>query len=154
MSVPERTVQPAVFRHSQSLYDALDARSTVEIVRDTPIKVFRGSITEIYRQTGISQSYYSKVTKALADNGCITYLQRGGRGLETVVALHHPPLEHEWNVPQTSLMERGAFGILTQRLNNIDESLGGLDVKKALVDLQTQVTTLATRVDELENGRS
>jgi hypothetical protein len=152
VSAPERTVLPAIFRHAQSLYDGLDAASVVEIVNDVPLKVFRGSLTKEYSKIGASQSYYTPVTKALAENGCVTYLQKGVRGVETVAALHHPPREDLWQDSGRGLTSSTGYTILAQLVQNIEESLGGVNVPQALYDLQQQLERLESRVRTLEGG--
>jgi hypothetical protein len=141
---------PALLRHAENFYQALEDASVVEEVEGNDLRIFRGSTIKIFRALGISQSYYSRVIKGLGENGCITQLQRGARTQPSVLVLHNSPNAQEFAKPLGG--KRVDAVLLAQRLDNIQANIGGLDIAKALVELQNQINALKARVSSIEGG--
>jgi hypothetical protein len=140
-------VKTALARHSLSLYEALLQSSEQEDVGGMQLDVYRGSLVNTFKTLGIGMGYYSSAMRNLEDQGCVTKLQQGAKGVDTVIVLHHPPDE---DAPKKSsrqpLTPPPDFANLSQRVEDIQKSLGGLNIVEALADIQRQVTELSERI--------
>lgn len=121
--------------HCEAVYRALEERATI---KDDEL-VFAGGITEVYTSLGISHSYYSKVFQRLEDAGAILKLQRGGRGVDTVIVLRGLP--ESWPEP-LRLTNGTRSDTVLREVQEIKESIGGLNIKEALLDLETRLSKL------------
>lgn len=140
-------VRTAVQRHSLSIYEAMLQASKLETVSGAEFAVYRGSVVNLFKDLGIGFSYYTKAFRLLEDSGCITKVQQGARGVDTIYVLHRAPTDEDEAAESSSrpLTRHSEFDTLSQRVTNIEQRLGGLDIGKALADLQESV-------DRLSNG--
>jgi hypothetical protein len=137
----------ALQRHSISVYEAMMQSSKEEPVGDEVFIVYRGSVVNLFKNLSIGFSYYTPVFRLLEDSGCVTKLQQGARGVDTIYVLHRPPTEEDEPVESSSrpLTRPTEFDTLTQRVENLERRLGGIDIVRALAELQESV-------DRLSNG--
>lgn len=126
--------------HTKNLYEGLYEYSHDEEIDGQPYNVFRGSIVDIYTRLGISRSYYSQIVAYLSENGCISYLQKGGRSVESVIILHHPPTFE--GIELEPLTGRGRHDRLEARVKVLEDRLGGLDYVKIFTELNRRLTKL------------
>jgi hypothetical protein len=146
--------EPALFRHSCTLYEALLENSAKEDVSGHQYDVFRGYLTDAFNGARISQQYYPAVFALLSDYECIAILSRGARNTPScVVLLQHPK---DANVPdeakifqrdgRSPLTRAADFDKLAQRVDNLARSVGGVN----LVELVSTVANLEKRIQQLE----
>ena len=79
--------EPSVLTHARRLYETMLAQSYEE----DDVHVFNGRVTELFRDLGISTSYYSRIRRLLIKTGCIQIVKRGAKGVGSEVRLYHPP---------------------------------------------------------------
>ena len=128
----------ALHQRALDLYDILDRHATEEEGQ----KVFRGSITQAFRELEISQSHYSNVQKLLVAAGAIELVQRGARGIPSVFVLHGKPEAETFSpIPLTGVPKPDMFA-LAQAVKDIQRQIGGLDIVRALADLEKRVGKL------------
>jgi len=139
-----------IFDYTCLYYKRLREAAQLEDVHGTQVPVFRGSVTRVFRDMAISQSYYSRIKKALTEMGCMTALKQGSRNVDSVIVLHHEPTEEGWeNFSEKDLTVKLDAAILSQRLQDVIESIGGLNVKKALADHEVRIANLEREVERL-----
>lgn len=138
-----------VYEHLDKYYKELDSLAHDEDQEEGhTLRLFRGSVVRVYRSLGIPQSYYSKVRNGLITMGCITILQQGARGTESVVVLHHEPDADEYKlfVRNARLTPRLDGAILAERVDDLTRLLGGVNVPEALASQQQEINELKKEV--------
>lgn len=141
-----------LYQHMSRYYEELDSKAKDELQDEGIIlRVFRGKVVNVFRSLEIPQSYYSKVRTSLINMGCITILQQGARGSNSILVLHHPPEKDEFDLHREDalLTPRLDSAILSQELKDIKKLLGGVNVVEALYDLQTELNDLRRKVEKL-----
>jgi len=134
------------FKYTLEFYRLLESNAEREIFDGVELTVYRGALTKLFKGLGVSQSYYSRVTVALKSLGCITLLKRGARGVDSIVAVHHPPDEMEFLIHHsTPLTHSPQAAKVTDRLADLEKRLGGLDVVEAIANLDRRVKVLERR---------
>jgi hypothetical protein len=144
----------ATFDYASKFYDLMDKGAFNEdVTNGRKARVFRGSVTSLFKQLGASQAYYSKVRKALIESGCMTILQQGARGLPTVIVLHGKP-ERETFVQsrESDLTKRLDGAILSQRVDNLERRLGGLDPQETALNFEKRLRELESRMNKVEQS--
>lgn len=134
----------AIIRHITTFYDLLEQDAVTEKVDGSSLRIFRGKVTGIYRESGIPQSYYSEVFRQLEMQGCITFLQRGSKSVSSVIVLHRPPTESDYVPPIKSDLTN------PERYANIREDVEGLKTLVGGVNIAEALRTIETRLDQLE----
>jgi hypothetical protein len=129
------------------MYEALDERATYKEVESGKVKVFAGSYTEVWVSTGISQTYYKPVRRALERHEAIEVLQRGSRNADTVIVLKGLPDTWDidgWN-DKSGLTATTRYAKLEVEVANLKQSLGGMNVVKALEEIERRLVQLETK---------
>ena len=162
---PAESSTPKLTRNAayvNALYDLMDRKSTDEKIGEMEVRVWRGSITKACKEVGVPDGVYRRVVETAENLGIIEILQQGNKGQPTVAILHYPPTEEVWlraggqKVLGEPLTQRETLATLSQKQRDISESLGGLNVAKALAEQQQQIDRLGLRlkkVEELLNGK-
>jgi len=134
MSEPVREVNH--YDKGKRLYEAIDARGEIDTVDDMPVKMFTGSIIEVYKNVRpkLSMSDYGRLFRGLKQTGSITLLQKGARNTNTIMALHHPPTPEQWQAYERSPLTR---------------KLASGNLSSELADLRKEVETLRTRLNQV-----
>jgi hypothetical protein len=136
-----------LFPKAQALYAAMKKKSKDNI--------FEGSMAEIYREAGASQTHYSKLFDSLVEAGCIEILRKGRAGLTSQIRLIRKPALPEfqklYRKPLTRV-DKGDILSLRERVVNLEAAaregrIGTIDVSEALVNIET-------RLRKLEAGES
>jgi hypothetical protein len=137
-----------VFHHAHKFYTALDERATDEVWENgAKVRVFRGKVTIIFRSLEISQSYYGRVKTALTESGCISFAQVGSRGTPSTILLHHPPSSEEFALrEERPLTKNVEAAMLSQRMDGIENRLGGLNVVEAFANVEGRLRDLDSRL--------
>lgn len=139
-------------QYARDFYDALVKRGALELLPDSGNKevvVFRGKLLPVFQGLGISNIYYSKIRRIFIKYDCVTYLQRGTRSYDSVLVLNHPPpqelspedlTERPGDATLQAVAERvGELEHSVETLENWRESLGGIDILKALREFELRL---------------
>src|SRR5215831_21013094 len=153
---------PAKWGYVVQVYDALLEEATnTEFDTGTEKKSFptwEGHTTRLFQRLGVPTPYYGHVLGILQKMGCISQARRGGGSPTSQWVLWKPPvLEDFYKLeeagPGSRRISQGAMArlsVLEQRVNDLKDLLGGVDVHKALFDLEREVrdvrAALATHV--------
>lgn len=134
----------ALYRHSHSTYEALEHSASTEHVGDQELRIYRGSVTKLWKTLNISMGYYSDVFTALEHNSCITRIQQGGRNVDSIIVLHGPPAWESWTTEglQEPLTQPKPTDILSQRVEDLERRLGRLNIVEALANHEERLTAL------------
>lgn len=140
----------SLYDHTVDFYERLLHLSEIEDIDGEPTKVFRGKVTEVYRELGISQTHYSNIRKALIELGCIVIIRQGARDYESIIALYRIPEEVGFrNLVTTGLTASGGTARIVSRVEVIEKSLGGIDVKKAFIEQKLEMEELRARLAKI-----
>lgn len=131
----------AMFRHCSDFYGLLDDLAKTEPVTGTEFRVFRGYLTNVFKELNLSTSYYTKLRRLLEANGCMQIIQAGARGIESCVVLLAPPEEVDWQDGgfASPLTGNAQAATLRQELENVKRTLGGIDLGKVLINIETRL---------------
>jgi hypothetical protein len=148
---PDTLVTPnaptATQRHALILYNRLKSEAKIE---QGDLLVWRGALTTTYTDLGISQQYYQRVVKCLEFNEVIEWAQKGKRGIESVIVLHplpELPLSLPEKKPAKALTDDPIFAKLVDKVEALEEMIGGLDIAEVLVNYEERLRAL-----EASNG--
>jgi len=141
-----------VYEYATEFFTALDSAATTESVNGKTVRVFRGSIVEIYESLNVSRSYYSEVRHGLITSECITILQQGVRGSQSIVLLHRPPVEGSFNSAKDIALTRpDEAAILSQTVNDLRRLIGSVNIVDALVSIEQRFARLEDRITQIEH---
>jgi hypothetical protein len=142
---------------------AVHSQMTKEAITDKDGNiVWSGSVAEIFRQLKLSQGYYTPIMRLLDHMDCLRQKVKGTKNIKSVYVLLRSPgviPEDEWpsinSIVKSSrrrLTEPTAgYTLLEQEIRNLAERLPpGLDLVRALAELQQQLDNLSQRVEVLE----
>jgi hypothetical protein len=144
--------EPTIVKHAKALYAALEEQATDEHINGMPAKVFQGSVLQVYEGLGISRTYYSRLFKGLEQSGCITKLHRGGGNTGSTIVLHHPPPPDRADAFDRHLTQRVNLAILSQRLDDVETLIGGINIGEVLVALSDRIEALEAKTGGNING--
>lgn len=140
--------------HCEKFYNAIDEVSTDIEADGKTVRRFAGKITEVWKSTGIAQTYYTPVTKCLERHSAILRVQTGGRNADTVFILNGLP--DQWEVDgwkgESSVLTQSGLTVgqkhdkLDKRLDDLETSLGGINVLKALESMETRLKALEAQI--------
>lgn len=132
----------AVQRHALTVYNRLKSEAKKE---QDKLLVWRGVFTTTYSSLGISQQYYQRVVKCLEYNGVIDWVQRGKRGIESVIVLHELP-ELPLALPEKpekkNLTDDPVFASLVDRVEALEMNTGGINIGEVLVNYEERLQAL------------
>jgi hypothetical protein len=134
--------KPVPFKHANALFQALKANADSD-------GFFEGSVTQLWMKLKISNSYYSPTFTALEKKGCIERIDRGSRNYGSKIAVKLAPTADDWNEVGGHLTTRAASARLSQRVEDIEQRLGGLDIGLALAELADEVRILKARIAQI-----
>lgn len=138
------TGKPKSYGHCQTFYELLDSKAADEVIQERNLRVFRGYLTEAFRETSLPIAYYSPVINLLSANECIVTVSKGARGVESITVLLRPPTAvDEWQEsfekPLTGNLQAAR---LRQDVDALLKSVGGLDVIEALRNIEGRIKVL------------
>jgi hypothetical protein len=135
--------------HCETTYRAMEDRATIQRSSSTDEEalVFTGRIGEVFKSLNISQTYYGPIFQTLEDVGAILRAQRGGRDVDTIIILKGlPEIWPEglgWKGRNSRpLTEDSRYGRLLLDVQELQESIGGLNVVMALSELVARIDAL------------
>jgi hypothetical protein len=139
----------AIFRHTIRFYDALSEQAKVE----EGLQVYRGHPTTVTTdELDLPLPYYSKMREILIAIGCVKQIKRGSGKTESVWVLVRQPTETDFegvgpanNKPNT---EFRLYQLATDAaIARLEARLGGLDVVKAVLELNAKLDALQAVID-------
>jgi len=143
----------AIVKHMEKMYAALLAESNEEIIESKVLNVYRGRISHLFSQQGIGAGYYSDIFKALEAMGSISYIQRGSRGVESVIVCHYPPDPDAYEArPKPDLTGAEEFANLMETVKLTEKLVGGIDIGRVMVDFERRLKALESKLDQAENS--
>lgn len=101
--------ESATVRYARKYYKLLYEHAKDEMVGYTDndngvLRVFRGSVTDVFNMTGASQNYLKPVRDLLVAYGCLEIVQRGNRGQPSIAVLRDPLPDPLTPLPATSVI--------------------------------------------------
>lgn len=143
---PHDPMQSPVPGYALELYKLMEANA--ENTSDG-YAVFTGSISKMYDGLGISKQHYTRIMMALVEAGAIQYMQRGNVRQPTVLRLYGEPtlLKLVEVLEINTQFRREKKSVLEQRVDALERSVAGLNVKEALLNLDNRVKEI-----EAKNG--
>lgn len=144
----EQHAPPALWGHTLRVYEAMaaEAESVQEDGKPASL-VYEGYITHLFRDCNVPVPMYGDVLRVLKRMECIVQLKRGGGGAKsrwaiTGVAELDSFMEANGQLIAKTSTSRGKTTQLEQQVDDIRKSIGGLDVVKALSEMQHQLNEM------------
>jgi hypothetical protein len=145
----------AIFRHTIRFYDTLDAKA----VEEDGVRVFRGHPTTIVTEDmKLPIPYYSKMRQALITIGCVQQIKRGSAKSKSEWVLVRRPLDEDFDSvdpDESQSINANTFRLYQLATDAAIEGillrLGGLNVAKALVDMQQEIDDLKDQLKSKES---
>jgi hypothetical protein len=141
----------AIVRHTAKMYDLLHQQSNIEELPNGVVNIFRGKVTEVFRSSGIGSSYYTEIFRQLEDQGCVSFLQRGSKSVDTVIILHRRPTAQGYRPPPKSdLTNPERYANLREDVEAVKTLIGGIHIAEALLEVEKRFKEYEGRIAELE----
>lgn len=140
----EFTAMPAIFRHCVSVYHAMESQASWQELFETGETglVYEGRLTILVTQDiGLSLPYYTDVTRALQEMGCIVQLRRGGGTTGSLWELKQEPTRILWG--ESDFKRVASNNVTASRRERADQQMR---------DLRDQVDSLNDRTNALEEA--
>lgn len=138
---------PKLFEHACTLYDLMQKQAEGD--------TFEGSKVTLFRKTGISQGYYTKIFDILTETGSIEQIRRGDSSVPTLIKLNKRPTLDDFNTAyRSSLTKPTAVDTLRQRVDALEQKGGEINLNSYIVNFDKRLTGLEARVRLLEGGIS
>jgi hypothetical protein len=141
----------ALWVHSTRLYAEMLKESDGVGEVDKPV-VWKGHMTKLFVSLNIPLPYYTPVLHLLEEMDCVKQKARGGGARESEWYLIRQPTPelfekatHKTTTPTPQYQTR--IEQLEGQLKDIREMLQGLDIPRAIADLQSQIDTLRREAD-------
>lgn len=137
---------PTLLENCLRFYNALDAEA---ITTEDGTRVFKGHTTVVMGNLNppIGQSHYTRIRRYLVAMDCIEKVQAGSRFSESVWILRNPPTQELLANADPAMLtqnkgENAKIAVLTQSIKDIQTTLGGLDIAKAMQNHEERITEL------------
>lgn len=143
----------APVRYARQFYATLLQTATEEVSDGKELLVWRGKLTDVFRELKVTSKYYTTIRAILTKTGSITIVETGSRNRPSIVVLNHepPPLQKINNLGLTGTAPAATMMVeLQRRLATLEawrESQGGINIAEALRNLEDRLT-------KLESGKS
>jgi hypothetical protein len=133
---------PTLYRHCQEVYAAMEKEARRQPIvangETTDMEfgmVWEGMTTKLFQRLRLAVPYFSSVTGALKDMGCIQQLRRGGGGSPSQWLIIQAPTEELWNSKNlTEVTKQNRNGgkkkqAITQREKDLNERVTELEAQ-------------------------
>jgi len=124
-----------------ALYDAMKKRAVKN--------EFTGSITEVYKTLGISNQYYSKLTRALIETGSVEHIQRGHHRRPSIYRLIHRPTKAQLSSYDILTPAHKRIKVtedeMLSRIERLERSVRNVDIIAALQNLEGRIKALESQ---------
>ena len=123
--------------------------------------IWAGSVSSVFRDLKISMGYYTPIMKLLEHMDCLRQEKRGTKNINSIYVMLRDPgaiPEDDWpsinSIVKSSrrglTSDAPGYKLLSQEIKALAERIPpGLDLAKALIELQEQINELSQRIDEL-----
>lgn len=164
MASQKEQIPLAAITHARQFYAILEERATEEplpldpnVVYNTEdpvptVLVFRGQLSDVFREMKVSQSFYTKIRAILIEYDCVSYLQKGTRAYDSVLILNHEPPEEISPEVLTRPSDPATLSVLADRLEDLEHSVkvlekwrdsaGGINIGEALRNMELRLAKL------------
>jgi len=134
----------AIIGHIEKVYNAILDQATVEVIDGNELHIYRGQISKLYATLGIAQSYYTEIFQQLDDQGCIVMLQRGSKGVDSVIVCLHEPSEAGYQPPRgpRDLTSAEDFANMIEEHRLLVKLVGGMDIVEAFREFDKRLKRL------------
>ena len=145
---------PAIWHHVLRVYDAMAEQAKEVAIEDdgqstyfeSPATMYEGFTSHLFQELGIAVPNYGPVLDLLREMGCITQERRGGGPSPSVWRLWKRPTLEDFErahvtVPRVEAKVRKQQHE-EQRITDIQKQLGGIDIPRAIADLQNQINVI------------
>lgn len=144
-----------LYEYCAALYEVMDNNKQDKVINEQNTVVWCGPITHVIKELQIPAGAYGKVMNQMYHLGCITRITSGSPGIDSVFALHHAPSAVPWTLsqahkPLTPGGRAAKVRGVEQQVADILQSLGGLDVKAALIEFHKKLESLQQEVNALK----
>jgi hypothetical protein len=148
---------PALWGHTQRVFKSMKDGAELD---DEGRLIYKGYITHLFRNCNVPVPTYGPVLDILKRIGCITQVKRGGGGamsewqilddleLDAFMAMLGK------DMAKSSARPNSKFPAIDQQLDDIRNNIGGIDIKQAFADQQTQLNKLREEVNKLNEVRA
>lgn len=142
----------AIIRHTLTMFEALYKESSLEDIEGETTRIFRGKVTDVFRSTGIGQSYYSEIFRQLQGQGCLTILERGSKAFNSTIVLHYPPTR-ETTLParKSVLTDAERYANLREDVEALKTLVGGVSIVEALRSIEERLGQLEVALSHNKN---
>lgn len=145
----------AIVRHTAKMYRLLAQGSHLEDLPNGSVAIFRGKVTEVFRSSGIGSSYYTEIFRQLEDQGCISYLQRGSKSVDTIIVLHRPPTPEGYRPqPKSDLTSPERYANLREDVEALKTLTGGIHIAEALLEIEKRFKELERLITDSQAQNS
>jgi hypothetical protein len=150
MSESELEPEPAAVKFAREFYELLDKAATVEEVDGSELRVWRGKLTEVFKELESSSKYYTPIRSLLTQSGAITIVEAGSRNRDSTVVLNHPLPTYVDLVDGglTTAPSRATLLAIAQRVSALEgwrETMGGINIAEALMNMEQRIVKLESK---------
>lgn len=147
----EDDLKPALFTHCCDVYLAMDAKGQDKIEG----RVYEGFLTKlVVEECGLSQPYYTQVTRKLKGMDCIRMLRRGGGSTPSLWLLIQPPsidlFKHSPERPLRGAPNKNSRAPLDQKLRDANNRIASLE--RRVLDLERNCKDLLSCIEVLRDA--
>lgn len=130
---------PALFGHTTRVYNAMLDSAAEGIGTEV---VYRGHLTRVFQELGLSVPYYTSVMQALKQMGCVEQIRRGGGGGESEWSLFKPPTPDLFTAKMPTPRRRQTVADMAaqraqdahDRLNNLETFIGSFNARLTTIE--------------------
>lgn len=126
--------EPALFQHCESVYAAMLEESTIQDIDGHDATVYQGFLTRLITKLSLPNPYYTYITNALTEMGCILQLRRGGGSTPSLWLLRCAPTielytEHAGDTNYSKRHDK--YAALQQQMNDLNRRVTALEAQGA-----------------------
>jgi hypothetical protein len=147
-----KEVTDSVARVAVELYNELAKDAKIEDLEGHgTFSVWRGSMLSAFERVSNTRNYYTFAYNLLRVGNSISILNRGARATDSVIVLHAAPtVDSLLEIDPDLLTEGRAYAklVLEAQMKDLITSFKGLNVVKALENLQDQINTLRNEIQK------
>lgn len=145
-----RQVNTKTQAYANILYAKFDETAEETVIDGAKVKLWKGFIGKTCAELTIPKGMEQKVLKPLEELGCIEKLVRGVGNHPSVIALRFPPTEDVWAEGEAGkpLTQRPSYARLVSQVENIEKSLGGVNLREVLVNIENRLQVVEAKLLE------
>lgn len=125
-------VRPALYNHCEQIWEALIKTAKPTEIDGQHVAIWTGFMTKLFEEEHFSVPYYTSVTSALKNMGCIRQLRRGGGSSPSEWMLIHAPTYDLYKAFEGTPSLRS--GVVSKRNQAIEQALRDLNRRLTVVE--------------------